>query len=123
MIQTQVIYFLFCGQPQFINLLHHLNPDVVFLEEGEYNAHQAGMTSGIVIAILIPVIALGFCAFMKIRSNGSERQYQEYPLQRIPQNEKPQISGPIITSGSAEKMMPLESSHNYSKSSLNEREL
>ncbi len=41
--------------------------------QAQYNARRAGITSAIVIAILIPVGICGFCLILKLRESASER--------------------------------------------------
>ncbi len=58
-------------------MLLYLTEDHIFFchlsAQAQYNARRAGITSAIVIAILIPVGICGFCLILKLRENAAER--------------------------------------------------
>ena len=46
--------------------------------QADYNTRRAGITSAIVVAILIPVGICGFCLLLKLRQNAAEKREDNY---------------------------------------------
>ena len=46
--------------------------------QSQYNAQKAGITSAIVIAVLLPIGICGFCLLLKLRQNASEKREDKY---------------------------------------------
>ena len=46
--------------------------------QSQYNAQKAGITSAIVIAVLLPIGICGFCLLLKLRQNAAEKREDKY---------------------------------------------
>ena len=46
--------------------------------QSQYNAQKAGITSAIVIAVLLPIGICGFCLILKLRQNAAEKREDKY---------------------------------------------
>ena len=54
-----------------------MKPPFLFTAQSDYNTRKAGITSAIVIAILVPVGICGFCLIIHLRQRASEKAFNK----------------------------------------------
>lgn len=85
-----------------------------------YNARQAGITSAIVVAVLVPVGICGFCFLLRLRQNASERRWTRpsgsYVVNHpgVVNRQAPAAAPPVAVTGNK---IPVRSSTSSSSSS------
>ena len=95
--------------------------------QSQYNAQKAGITSAIVIAVLLPIGICGFCLLLKLRQNAAERREEMYyndgagNANQPPKESKPMNYQPNITNSGSDRSSS-RSSGKKSKGSSDDRD-
>ena len=58
-----------------INLI--IPPLNLYTVQSQYNAQKAGITSAIVIAVLLPIGICGFCLLLQLRNRAAEKREEK----------------------------------------------
>ena len=49
----------------------------MYIVQAQYNAQKAGVTSAIVIAVLLPIGICGFCLLLQLRNRAAEKREEK----------------------------------------------
>ena len=70
-----------------ICIVHNFSIKLILIAaQADYNTRRAGITSAIVVAILIPVGICGFCLIVHLRQKATEKAYDKNPTNTIQRN-------------------------------------